>query len=90
MSMISFNPAANPPANTRSASDFHRPGVGEPASAPRLDTLDLSPAAQERPIRQDLVARMRAAIASGQYERDLEVKLDTVADRILDTFNQRS
>ncbi len=91
MSMISFNTTTASASHScaRSAGELSRSSAGDTPSLSRLDTLDLSAAAQDQPVRQDLVARMRAAIASGQYERDLDAKLDVVADRLAQAIDQQ-
>jgi hypothetical protein len=84
MSMISFNTTVSQTSASsgRCAAEWNRGAVSDATLPARVDTIDLSQASQQTNVRQDLVARMRASIASGQYERDIDAKLDVVADRL--------
>jgi negative regulator of flagellin synthesis FlgM len=68
---------------------FHSQPAGKAAAGSSVDRVDFSPAAQAAAaaaesggIRQGLVNRLRAEIASGTYETPQ--KLDAAVDRLLD------
>ena len=68
-------------------------GAGGPKASPQpVDQLDISREAQElsqsrqsQPIRQDLVDRVRAEIAAGEYDTD--EKFDLALDRMAAELN---
>ncbi len=70
-----------------------RPASNPPAQAPaspiiKVDSVDLSPSATApSESLSPLVARIRAEIASGEYERDLDLKLEVAADKIIRDLN---
>ncbi len=92
---------STPSARLPKAGDSASPAVkADQTGAPRVDTVDLSPAAiaasqaqreialgLRSDIRTDKVAAARAAIARGAYDTD-DQKLDVVADRLLAAISQ--
>ena len=78
------------------ASAYGSTGPSKPAAAApsnisptvKVDSVDLSPAVPVAQPVSDKVAQIRAAIASGEYERDLDLKLEVAADRILRDLNR--
>ncbi len=95
---VSFSPSIRTPGRSAEARGLTSTGPAAPGqsampsvAARATDSVELSSAARsagERPIRADLVDRVRREIASGAYDSD-DAKLDVVADKLARIFNAR-
>jgi anti-sigma28 factor (negative regulator of flagellin synthesis) len=96
---VSFSPNVRTPgrsAEARGVSNASGTVPGQsavPSVARGGDSVELSSAARsagERPIRSDLVERVRKDIASGNYDDQDDKKLDVVADKLAKLFDLRA